>query len=303
MLLVHPLLYHHHNIDLLDNELVLNTRITFVPEHRVIQRIKVTCDWYTGEGIEDPTPDLQGKNRKKNFPKHGAYEASIVRGFVVRKAIDWSDDDDQPSVIPMRHTHPIRAELEIATYGRKFFEIWDRQPVLSCPITIFIDGFGLYRNTYKSLAGVYATLAGLNGKDRHRQANIIPLALSPHGSNFDESVKTLQSIRDRVQGVVVDLGDFKGVLCVPVLCHIGDMPQQDKNSSFRGPKANKFCRQCFIGRKALQAGNPSDILDFDIVTHGRFHRQTIQMRLHMDEGFKKWCRQESIWHSMGYQRG
>jgi hypothetical protein len=27
------------------------------------------------------------------------------------------------------------------------------------------------------------------------------------------------------------------------------------------------------------------------------------MRLQMDEGFKKWCRQESIWHSMGYQRG
>jgi hypothetical protein len=30
---------------------------------------------------------------------------------------------------------------------------------------VFIDGFGLYRNSYRSLVGVYAIPAGLDGDD------------------------------------------------------------------------------------------------------------------------------------------
>lgn len=91
--------------------------------------------------------------------------------------------------------------------------------------------------------GVYAIPAALNSEDRDRQANIIPLTLGPLGSSFDSVVKALQSL-DRIDRGVESssMGGAKLTLCVPILCFIGDMPQQDKNSGFRGPKAHKFCR-------------------------------------------------------------
>ena len=76
------------------------------------------------------------------------------------------------------------------------FERWDdkEDEVISCPILVFIDGFGLYRNSYRSLIGVYAIVAGLTAEDRNRQANVFPLTLSPHGSNFVDTVKSFGSL-------------------------------------------------------------------------------------------------------------
>lgn len=84
--------------------------------------------------------------------------------------------------------------------------------------------------------GVYAILAALNSEDRDS-------TLGPHGSSFDSVVKALQSLDSIDRGVESSsIGGAKLTLCVPILCFIGDIPQQDKNSGFRGPKAHKFCR-------------------------------------------------------------
>jgi hypothetical protein len=48
---------------------------------------------------------------------------------------------------------------------------------------MFTDGFGAYRNAYRSLMGVYLLLAGLPIHERNnKRANVFPLTL---GSNFD----------------------------------------------------------------------------------------------------------------------
>ena len=91
-------------------------------------------------------------------------------------------------------THPIRAELEIKTYGRKLFDdTWDHNELVSCPIVIFIDGFGVYRNSYRSLVGIYAMIASLAIKERQRPSNMFPLSLSPHGSNLDDAVRAIHN--------------------------------------------------------------------------------------------------------------
>jgi hypothetical protein len=61
-----------------------------------------------------------------------------------------------------------------------------------------------------------------------------------------------------------------------------DMPQQDKNSGFRGPKALEPCRFCYYGQATIKSGVASDILDFDVITHGRYHHQAEQMRKQME---------------------
>lgn len=53
--------------------------------------------------------------------------------------------------------------------------------VYSLPLINFIDGFGLYRNMYRSIIGFYFTLAGLLYKERMWRTNVIPFTLGPHG--------------------------------------------------------------------------------------------------------------------------
>jgi hypothetical protein len=160
------------------------------------------------------------------------------------------------------------------------FEQWDDKEgdVISCPILIFIDGFGLYRNSYRSLIGVYTIVTGLTSEDRNRQANIFPLTLSPHGSNFDDTVKSFQSLGALDRGVRASVNSNVQTLVVPTLCYIGDMPQQDKNSGFWGPKAHKFYQFCYIGEEAIKLKDLNAVLHFDIVTHGRYHYQVTEMR-------------------------
>ena len=125
------------------------------------------------------------------FPKYKTATVSQVRGdepLVVRRMVDGT------RVIPMCHTHAIRAELEIEHYTRALYEEeWDIAvdgvvPTMSLPLLTFIDGFGVYRNSYRSLMGFYVTPAALCENDHCREANVFPIALGPHGSTFSDIV-------------------------------------------------------------------------------------------------------------------
>lgn len=68
---------------------------------------------------------------------------------------------------PLNQSSPPRGELEIVTFGRShLLDIFkrDRQS-LSLPFFLFIDGFGLYRNMYKSLMGIYAIPTNLTSHE------------------------------------------------------------------------------------------------------------------------------------------
>lgn len=267
-------------------ELVISLRPIFIPETYLISRARdiIACDYFWGEEHEDPSPAVAGKGksvatraRKKEYPKYSHRPEVPYRRYTVRRG--FLDN----KIIPLCYTHPIRAELKLEVYTRALFEDgWAKFKVISCPILIFIDGFGLYRNSYRSLIGIYAIMASMTGVDRHRQANIFPITLSPHGSNFDDTIHALQSLGTLDRGVRKTINGESIIMCVPTLCYIGDMPQQDKNSGFRGPKALKFCRFCVIGQQAVKSGQPNAVLDFDAITHGRYHRQLVEMRQQID---------------------
>jgi hypothetical protein len=54
-------------------------------------------------------------------------------------------------------------------------------PSLSMPFLLFIDGFGIFRNTYPSLKGFYLTPASLPYAERRKESNMFTLTLGPHG--------------------------------------------------------------------------------------------------------------------------
>src|SRR5205814_2752294 len=150
-------------------------------------------------------------------------------------------------------------------------------PVLSCPVVVFIDGFGLYRNSHRSLVGVYISPAALTLSERESQAYMFPLTLGPHGSNFNDVVLSLKILGDLDRGIKTTIDGRDVILCVPIVCYTGDMPQQAQNSGLRGPRADKFCRYCFCGEQAAKSHTSNDVLHFDWLTHGRYHHQTLAM--------------------------
>jgi hypothetical protein len=130
---------------------------------------------------------------------------------------------------------------------------------------------------YRSLMGFYQTPAALGFSDRNRRANVLPITLVPHGSNFDDVVGALKQFKLLDKGVVVDINSEPAYMCVFTLCYTGDMPQQQENSGFKTQRGTRGCRFCFIDETIR--GD----LDYNVNDEGRYHYQTLSMRKGMNE--------------------
>jgi hypothetical protein len=68
--------------------------------------------------------------------------------------------------------HTLRAELELNQYGRDYFQSHmssGNEQSVSMPLQLFIDGFGVFRNTYRSLKGFYLIPACLPYFERRKE--------------------------------------------------------------------------------------------------------------------------------------
>ena len=155
--------------------------------------------------------------------------------YVVRNI--W--DRKTSSTRALQLSAPIRGELEIATHSRAQLLRFSEGPCISLPLLTFIDAFGLYRNMYRSILGIYVTIAGLNWRERKRRTNVLPLALGPHASKFKDVIKVLEpKMKSLNQGLVVNINSVQTWLCVFIMAFVRDIKQQQENSRFRSPLAN-----------------------------------------------------------------
>lgn len=93
------------------------------------------------------------------------------------------------------------------------------------PLIIFIDAFGLYRNLYRSLIGIYFIIAVLNTRKRDRRANVFPLILRLYGSNFVDIVEAIKLLAILNRGIeVYILGTGKILLVAFTLAFLSNMP-------------------------------------------------------------------------------
>jgi hypothetical protein len=246
------------NPEVMQNELHLTDTLLYLLEDSVICRRQVILDYVFG--------DDKIKTGRSPEPSNDQY--------FIRRMIYISAKNTRP----LCFTHPLRAELEINEFTRSHFvkNFADKSiRRLSVPLLTFIDGFGLYRNSYRSLIGIYLIMACLTFRERHRRANVLPLTLGPHGNNFPDIVDALQSLYPLDHGVYMEINGQKCFVCVFILCFLGDMPQQQENAGFKTQRAKLDCRFCFIG------ANERDNLSYDIVTQGRYYNQAVQMRKEM----------------------
>lgn len=256
------------------NERVLSwNNVSYCRESSIGQRVVDVALDYTFQDIKivpRPLPPVSG-----------------TAALLIRRIIDFGSTP--PTVTPLCLNHPIRGELEIQAFGRTHLETLDRtwscrnrstgpRRTLSIPLLTFIDGFGLYRNAYRTLMGFYFIFAGLSFHERARRANVLPFTLGPHGSNFSDVLMAIRCLAALERGIEVQLPGIPGtvILVAYTLAFIGDMPQQQKNSGMKTQRALLGCRMCFIDSE--QRGE----LSYDTFLDGRYHHTVIAMREDLD---------------------
>lgn len=131
------------------NELVLSWNETFyVAEHDIYgtKPVEVIMDYVFGEAA-----DKELTRRQAHF-----IDPANPLLFCRRQLNGIYLDLEAITCTPLCHTHPVRGELELKEFGRQMFvQEWDGADVecLSVPLLTFLDGFGVYRNSYRSLMG------------------------------------------------------------------------------------------------------------------------------------------------------
>lgn len=223
--------------------------------------------------------DYSFGSRVHRFSSISSDQFFVCRVFNSKKRTLW----------PLNQSNPIRGELELTEFTRQHFvERFDiltsKCPVMSLPLLTFIDGFGLYRNMYRTLMGVYVNMASFSFRERARQLNVLPLTLGPHGSNFSDVVAALQSLYYLDASQILKVSNQDTFVCAFTMVYLGDMPQQNANVGVKSQIADIGCRLCLI--PAQIRGN----LDYNIFEEGRFHHEMLRMRHEMNSQRNKGAR-------------
>lgn len=136
-----------------------------------------------------------------------------------------------------------------------------------------MDDFGLYRNMYRSLLGLYFNFAGLTVKERKRRSSIFLLTFDPHGSELEDIPDVLKpGIAALDRGSNMEINGEKQIVCAFIMAWLGDMPQQQDNCGLKRQNAARGCRLCTIYSEAR------DQLDFDLVLQRRYNHSTLALR-------------------------
>jgi hypothetical protein len=165
-----------------------------VTEDHIIRRLEVFLDY-----------SLDDEKLDRSRPRTSAPPSAAL---IIRRIYDSGTDPERfpPSITPLCKNYPLRGELELETFGRAHLERFDlsqsQSKTVSLPLLTFIHGFGLYRNTYRTLMGMHLNFGPLSFQERTGRANVVPLTLGPHGSNFSDVIDALKSLRPLDAGVV-----------------------------------------------------------------------------------------------------
>ena len=207
------------------------------------------------------------------------YNFSVASTTVPRECIfvvRWVYSRGQsPTVRPLALSHPHRGELEIKEYTRDGIigKLCSGHKAFSLPYTNFIDAFGLYRNMYRSVTGVYMQWAFLRAGDRKRQANVFPFTLGPFAAKWEDIVDSMIHISHLQFGADIYLDDgTPATIVAPCLAYVGDMPQQQANAGCKSQNAEYFCRHCLIDTE-----NRAN-LEYNTVLNGRYHYEMLRVR-------------------------
>jgi hypothetical protein len=136
-------------------------------------------------------------------------------------------------------------------------------------LDIYVDDFGIYRNTYHSLGGVYLQFGNMPFALRKQLKNHFLLGFVPFGARFDDFIKpVLEDIKSLENGLIMKtLNGFAWVIG-GLGCVTADLSQGNDLADVKRHGANHGCRTCNISND--QYTNPG----YDFMKNAHFHHQT-----------------------------
>lgn len=168
-----------------------------------------------------------GNNRLTLVHREGQYISNST-SLVLRRIVNFTPSG-YLAITLLCLNYLIRSELKIQAFGRRQIESLDLRisgrTTMLLPLITFIDTFGLYRNSYRSLIGIYFIIVAMNSRERNRRANMFPLTLSLHSSNFADVVDTVRLLASLDRGIeVLILGQGIVLLVAFILAFLSNMP-------------------------------------------------------------------------------
>lgn len=192
-------------------------------------------------------------------------------GYFIRQIINLEEKSWQS----IRYTHPTRADIEVAHYGRDHLLDFDRDDVetVSVPFNLFLDDFGVFRSMTRSFKAFYITPVALSYWERRKPNNTFVLTLAPHKASLDKVVCNLEEdMAALAHGITMEINGITTLVKAFPLILTGDMPQQSDSAGFLRHNALKGCRCCQI--PLAERSN----LDYDIKANERHHFDAIYLR-------------------------
>ncbi|KAG6018680.1 hypothetical protein E4U19_008150 [Claviceps sp. Clav32 group G5] len=185
-----------------------------------------------------------------------------------RFRVRWFYNQAQRSWRHAMRTTPLRGEREIEVFGRDYLErYFTDEDMISLPMFLFTDGFGLYRNMYRAIEGLYLMPQYLPAADREKLTSLVPLALGPFGSSKTDMYKALNYICELEKGKYVYVNGRRKFVCVFIAAFVGDMMEQQELSGCMSHQASNGCRYCVVNK------NVRGTMEFDLTKEGRFDPQ------------------------------
>ena len=206
-------------------------------------------------------------------------EDSSMNKLIVRRFFD-----EEFHIRFLCQSHFLRVELELRKFTREHFVFnFDNQTssCLSLSLTLFIDEFELYKNSYRSLMRIYLIIAAFFVKKRSRMFNVLPLTLDSHDSNMKDVVTSFQSLFQLNSRTWLKVDEQDRFVCAFALCYLIDMSQQAKNADVKTQRNNMSCRFCLVLTEERHN------LNYDIVANDRFHHEIHRIRRVMNAQITK----------------
>jgi hypothetical protein len=210
-----------------------------------------------------------------------AEESTHIIAPVPLNRVAYIVDLEKPSNSrSIRLRHPLRGELELKAFGRDHIIncfLLNPLPVVTLPLIFFTDGFGTYRNSYRSLLAVYTGIANLPEQERRRLHNLKLLTVGPFGSSLTDVIRALAPAGKALdRGMILDLhiGNcrMQSYVCAYQFLHTSDLPQQNDSSGTLRQNATYGCRLCLINK------DYRDDLNYNVCLHGRYQMEMERAR-------------------------
>ncbi|PKC56328.1 hypothetical protein RhiirA1_402217 [Rhizophagus irregularis] len=140
--------------------------------------------------------------------------------------------------------------------------------ILKIFIDIYYDDFGMYRNTYHSLGGVYIQLGNMPFEMRKHLRNHFILGFVPFGGCFEDFIRPfIKDMKQLEEGILMNVQGRDCWIVAGLGCVNADLPQGNDLTSVKRYGVIRGCRTCLAKENATDT-------TLDIASISRYHHIT-----------------------------